>query len=87
MITQETVLSRLREVLDPDLGVNVVDLGLIRDVEIDDHGVLVRMVLTAPGCPFAGYLLANVRGAVEAIPGAGTVAVRLVDDSWEPSVE
>jgi metal-sulfur cluster biosynthetic enzyme len=84
MVTNEAVLSSLREVVDPEIGVNLVDLGLIREVQIEEGRIQVRMVLTAPGCPLAGYLMSQVRGRLEAIAQGAAVDVQLVDEVWKP---
>ncbi len=72
----------LREVLDPEIGVNVVDLGLIRDIRSNGKGVEVRMVLTSPACPFAGYLVEQVRRQVRRMTNGNSVEVVLVDELW-----
>ena len=83
-MTRDQVLSNLRGVIDPELGVNVVDLGFIRDVQIADDRIGVRMVLTIPGCPLARSLVAPVRSTVEAIAEGRSVDVQLIDEPWEP---
>ncbi len=85
-VTRESVLDVLRHVFDPELGVNVVDLGLIYDVDVrDDRAVRVRMTLTSPHCPAGQYLAAEVDEYVRALPGAGEVAVELTfEPPWSP---
>jgi FeS assembly SUF system protein len=62
--------------------VNILDLGLIYDIDLDERGdVHIRMTLTAPACPVAGTMPGNVSRAVEAVPGVGEVSVELV---WDP---
>lgn len=81
MPTEAEVHAALREVLDPEIGVNVVDLGLIYGVRIQGDTVDVEMTLTTPGCPMRrtiGYLVGK---AVERLPGVKDVHVRFV---WEP---
>ncbi len=85
MVTKDAVLSSLREVLDPEIGVNLVDLGLIREVQIEEGHIEIRMVLTAPGCPLAGYLMGQVREKVEALAQGAVVDVQLLDQEWKPS--
>lgn len=84
MVTQEEVLSALKEVIDPEIGVNLVDLGLIREVRIEDHRIQVRMVLTMPGCPLARYLVSQVESKVQTVAQGRTVDVQLVDEPWDP---
>jgi metal-sulfur cluster biosynthetic enzyme len=64
-LTPENVLEALKEVIDPELAINIVDLGLIYEVEIEeDKSVLVKMTLTSPGCPVGPMLQAMTEGAV-----------------------
>lgn len=84
LLTEEIVWSALFEVYDPELGVNVVDLGLVYNVEIDDQrgNVRVTMTLTTPGCPLHDTLTEAVDRAVHLFaPTARAVEVNLV---WEP---
>lgn len=79
---RERVIDALREVYDPEIPVNIYDLGLIYDLDIDDHGqVAIRMTLTAPGCPVAQTFPAQVAQAVESVQG---VSGCCVDLTWEP---
>ena len=76
------VVEALRTVYDPEIPVNIYDLGLVYRNEIDDHGqVAVEMTLTAPGCPVAGEMPQWVADAVAVVEGVGEVNVCLV---WEP---
>ena len=79
---EEAVVSALRTVYDPEIPVNIYDLGLIYTKEIANNGnVAIEMTLTAPGCPVAGDLPGWVADAVAATEGVGEVVVTLV---WEP---
>ncbi|MDP6603683.1 MAG: DUF59 domain-containing protein [Rhodospirillales bacterium] len=80
------VEAALRTVYDPEIPVNIYDLGLIYETEIADNGdVAITMSLTAPGCPVAGEMPQMVADAVAAIEVAGEVSVRLVwDPPWTP---
>ncbi len=84
MVTQEEVLSSLKEVIDPEIGTNLVDLGLIREIRIEEDRIQVRMVLTMPGCPLAGYLVSQVENKVRTIAEGRTVDVQLLDQPWTP---
>ena len=76
------VIAALRTVHDPEIPVNIYDLGLIYDLEIGSDGsVRIEMTLTAPACPVAGELPVWVAEAVAGVEGIGEVAVHLV---WEP---
>jgi len=78
------VVSALKKVHDPEIPVNIYDLGLIYSVDAGDAGdVSIRMTLTAPNCPVAGSLPANVERAVRAVPGVTGVKVELTfDPPW-----
>lgn len=80
-LTPELAFELLYEVIDPELGVNIVDLGLIYDLIIDDGNVEVVMTLTTPGCPLAGYLEDQINNCLRQLPQVRNVEVRLV---WEP---
>ena len=76
------LIEALRQVYDPELPVNIYDLGLIYRHDIDEDGqVAVEMTLTAPGCPVAGTFPAEVAQRLAALPGVGQVRVALV---WDP---
>lgn len=81
MVDRETILELLKEVHDPELGVNVVDLGLIYDIEIEEGDVRIRMTLTTPGCPMHTAIVGGVRAVLGQQPGIGSVDVEVV---WEP---
>ncbi|NNG15290.1 MAG: metal-sulfur cluster assembly factor [Gemmatimonadales bacterium] len=82
MQTVETIRKALRTVRDPELNLNVVDLGLIYDVTIDDEAhVRVTMTLTSPGCPAGAEITQDVRDTVQNLDGVATVDVAIV---WEP---
>ena len=82
-LDEDAVTAALKTVKDPEIPVNIYDLGLIYDVVRHENGdVAVNMSLTAPGCPVAGEMPGRVAEAVAAVPGAGRVAVTLV---WEPA--
>lgn len=83
---EEAVIAALRTVHDPEIPVNIYDLGLIYDLEIAGDGtVKVEMTLTAPACPVAGELPHWVAEAVAGVDGVGEVEVNLVwDPPWSP---
>ena len=78
---EEEITSALRSVKDPDLDLNLVDLGLIYDVENVAGDVAIKMTLTSPGCPSGPEMVADVERSVLAIDGVNTVDVEIV---WEP---
>ncbi len=78
----ESIVEACRSVFDPEIPVNIFDLGLIYTIEInEENSVNVLMSLTAPGCPVAGEMPGWVAGAVEMVPGVKEVNVELI---WEP---
>jgi len=84
-ISPEQVTEALREVFDPELGMSVVDLGLIYDVRIEGDRIDIIMTLTAEGCPLHDAMSEWVRQAVGTIPGVKAVAVAITfDPPWTP---
>ncbi len=84
MLARDDVLAVLRDVVDPEIGASLVDLGLVRDIRITDDRVEVEMELTTPACPLAGYLVEQVRRRVETVAEGRTVEVLLVEGMLEP---
>ena len=84
--TEETVYDNLKQVYDPEIGINIVDLGLVYGVDIADAGdVLVTMTLTSLGCPLGPVIVQEVTGALKDLPGIGGVDVKLVwSPAWSP---
>jgi len=82
----EAVIDALREIYDPEIPVNIYDLGLIYEVEISpEHHAKVRMTLTTPNCPVAESMPAEVELRVGSVPGIGDAQVELVwDPPWDP---
>lgn len=81
--SEADVVEALKTVCDPEIMINVYDMGLIYNIEIRDNGdVFIAMTLTAPGCPVAGILPQQVADAVALVEGTGKVEVRIV---WEPA--
>jgi metal-sulfur cluster biosynthetic enzyme len=82
----DAVRAALTTVLDPELGMSVVDLGLIYGIDVADGAVTVTMTLTAPGCPLHDVMPEWVRAAVRGVAGAARVDVRLTfDPPWTPA--
>jgi metal-sulfur cluster biosynthetic enzyme len=86
-LTDETVLKTLRHVVDPELGCNIVDLGLIYSVSIVDKTVKVVMTLTTPGCPMHESIRWGAQTALLHLPGVEEAEVEIVwDPPWHPSM-
>lgn len=82
VITEDLVRDALRQVIDPELGENLVDLGLIYGITIEDTSVVVDLTLTTPGCPLHASLHAAAERAIRLmVPGVERVLINLV---WEP---
>lgn len=86
-VTDDLVTELLGDVIDPELGVDIVNLGLVYDVYTDPEAVVVRMTLTTPGCPLGAYLDDEVSRCLAQLPGNPHVTVDLVwDPPWSPSI-
>jgi metal-sulfur cluster biosynthetic enzyme len=86
MISEEDVLDVLRHVIDPELGINVVDLGLVYSASVDDGRIHIAMTMTTPACPMHSYLTDEARNLLmEELEGVEAVKVDLVwDPPWDP---
>ena len=79
---RDNVIAALRTIFDPEIPVNIYDLGLIYDLDVDEEGkVFIRMTLTAPACPVAETFPGVVESRVSEVPGVSAVRVELV---WDP---
>ena len=81
-ITEEEVINCIKTVMDPEIPVNLYDLGLIYSILNDDNNVVIEMTLTNPNCPVAGQMPQNVGKSVEKIEGLKSIEVKLV---WKPA--
>jgi metal-sulfur cluster biosynthetic enzyme len=78
MVTKEQVMEALKEVIDPEIGVSLVEMNLIKDVLIEGDKVKVKMTLTIPGCPLANMIVNDVRKKVQSLEGVKDAEVELV---------
>lgn len=79
---KENIMGALENVIDPELGIDIVNIGLVYDVDIDDDGLAtVTMTLTSMGCPLAGHIEADIRRALSDIPEVKETQVNIV---WDP---
>ncbi len=86
MATKDQVYEALHACYDPEIPVNIVDLGLIYDVDINEDKVNVKMTLTAPGCGMGEMIASDARQKILELPGVSEAKVDLVwDPPWDPS--
>lgn len=87
MLTREEIDEALKKCYDPEIPVNVLDLGLIYDVNVEEEKINVRMTLTAPGCGMGPMIAENVRSQLMTLPGIKDARVELVfDPPWNPEM-
>ena len=86
-LKEERIKEQLKKVIDPEIGISVLDLGLIYDIKIEGDSVHIKMTLTTPGCPLQQMLVKGVEKAVAEMEGVKDVHVDLVwDPPWHPSM-
>jgi metal-sulfur cluster biosynthetic enzyme len=81
IMVEEKIREALRTVIDPELGVSIVDLGLIYDIRYEDGEAEVEMTLTSPGCPLAPVIDKKIKDALKGVPEIKKLRVELV---WDP---
>ncbi len=86
-MNEERIMTALEEVIDPEIGVNIVDLGLVYGIEAMENGkVVIEMTLTIPECPLVDQIVADVKRAAESVEGVVQVEVKLVfEPKWTPA--
>jgi len=85
MVTKEEIVSVLKDCYDPEIPINVWDLGLVYDIKNDDDKVGIKMTLTAPGCMMGGMIAEDVENKLKALNGVKDAKVELVfDPPWTP---
>ena len=86
MVTKEQIYEVLQNCYDPEIPVNIVDLGLVYDVDVNDNKVAVKMTLTAPGCGMGTFIANDAREKILSLDGVDDATVDLVwDPPWDPS--
>lgn len=87
MSLERNIIMALRQVYDPEIPVNVYDLGLIYELNVnEEHEVYIKMTLTAPNCPMADFVVDSVKTAVEDVPGVVSAQIDLVfEPVWDKS--
>ncbi len=87
VVTVDEVKEALRDVYDPEIPVNVLDLGLIYDIQVGEGQVYVQMTLTAPGCGMGPYIAQNAEWRISEVEGVDNVEVEMVfDPPWNPEM-
>ena len=80
-VSSKVVRDALRDVIDPEIGLNIIDLGLVYDIQVDGDVVDVQMTLTSPSCPMGPYIMSETKAAAESVDGINHAEIALV---WEP---
>src|SRR5438045_7111523 len=80
-ISADQAKLALRKVKDPELGLNIVDLGLVYEIVVNENNIHVDMTLTSPGCPAGPQIMTDAERVLQALPGVGDVEINLV---WSP---
>lgn len=89
MVTKEEILNALKNVYDPEIPINIVDLGLIYKLDVDEENGIVKilMTMTAPGCPMGNYIMNDVEMVVRSLDGVKDVVIELTyDPPWTPDM-
>jgi len=81
----EAIREALREIVDPEIGLNIIELGLVRDLDLQPDRTNVRMILTTPFCPYGPALIEETRKKVTAAAGT-PAAIEMSPEMWEPSM-
>jgi metal-sulfur cluster biosynthetic enzyme len=87
MVSEELITEALKDIYDPELHYNIVDLGLVYDVHVKDGDVHILMTLTTPACPIGPMIIAQIQEMVRILPGVKDVDVELTfDPMWTPEL-
>jgi FeS assembly SUF system protein len=85
MVSKDEIVNVLKDCYDPEIPINIWDLGLVYDISIDNENVGIKMTLTAPGCMMGGMIAEEVKAKVKAVSGVKDAKVELVwDPPWTP---
>jgi|SRR3989344_5893357 len=86
MIGQEQIIDKLKQCIDPELGINIVDLGLIYSINVEGSRINVLMTMTTPGCPMESYFVKDISIKLKSLKGISDVTVEMTfDPVWNPS--
>ncbi|MBN2043091.1 MAG: metal-sulfur cluster assembly factor [Candidatus Aenigmarchaeota archaeon] len=84
MVTKEDILKVLKQITDPEIGINIVDMGFIYDLKITEKAITVKMTLTTPGCPMHSMFTAEVEGILKKMFGKKVIVELVFDPPWTP---
>ena len=85
MVTRDEIVTVLKDCYDPEIPINIWDLGLVYDINVQDGNVGIKMTLTAPGCMMGGMIAEEVKSKIKAMQGVNDAKVELVwDPPWSP---
>ena len=82
---EEQIKQALRQVFDPEIGLEVIQLGLIREINLDAEPPELKMLLTTPFCPYGGWLIQQIKDISESVSGK-TIKVTVLPDMWDPNL-
>lgn len=86
IVTEEALREALKEVLDPELHLDVVSLGLIRQIDLNANPAVVKMILTTPFCPYGPWMVQQVKEAANKAAGGKEVHVEVLPEAWDPEM-
>lgn len=81
MVNENDVIEVLKTVIDPEIGLDVVNLGLIYELKIENDNIYIKMTMTTPGCPLTAWIIADTENKLKQLPGIKDVKIDLV---WDP---
>lgn len=86
-LSRDDVIAVLKKCYDPEIPINIYDLGLVYNIDVGEGTIVIRMTLTAPGCPASGYISMDVKRKLESLPGVKEANVQIVwDPPWTPEM-
>lgn len=84
MVTKDQIIEKLSQVMDPELGISIVDLGLIYDIKVEGNKAFIRMTFTTPACPMINEMLNDVKEKLDKIEDADIEVTVVFDPLWSP---
>ena len=81
MITENEVIEVLKQCYDPEIPINIVDLGLVYEIKISEHKIYIKMTLTSPFCPMSSFIQSDIKSKLENLEGINEAEIDIV---WEP---